>query len=138
MGNGDTGIYAFNGAHVTSENFGTARVDHRFSDKDSVFGSYQYDSATATQPDPANEVLVGNTTGRAFVAIEETHIFNPQLINSARFGFNRSVHTSEGVRAINPLSANPALGESPGADNPQIDVPGLTSIQPGLNQAEHA
>jgi len=136
VGNGDTGIYAFNGGHVTSENFGTGRVDHRFSDKDSIFGSYQYDAATATQPDPANEVLVGNTTGRAFVAIEETHIFNPQLINSARFGFNRSFHTSEGVKAINPLSANPALGESPGADNPQIDVPGLVSIQPGLDQVE--
>ena len=92
VGNGDTGIYAFNGGHVTSENFGTARVDHRFSDKDSVFGSYQYDPATATQPDAANDVLVGTHTGRVFVAIEETHIFNPQLINSVRFGFNRSVH----------------------------------------------
>ena len=137
VGNGDTGIYSFTTAHITSENFGTGRLDHRFSDKDSVFGSYQYDLATATQPDPANEVLVGNTTGRAFVAIEETHIFNPHLVNSARFGLNRSFHTSEGVRAINPLSANPALGESPGADNPQIDVPGLVSVQDGLNQAEH-
>jgi hypothetical protein len=137
VGNGDTGIYSFTTAHITSENFGTGRLDHRFSDKDSIFGSYQYDAAIATQPDPANEVLVGNTTGRAFVAIEETHIFNPQLINSARFGFNRSFHTSEGVRAINPLSANPALGDTAGADNPQIDVPGLVSIQIGLNQAEH-
>jgi hypothetical protein len=136
VGNGDTGIYTFNGGHVTSENFGTARVDHRFSDKDSIFGSYQYDSATGTQPDPANDVLVGNTTGRAYVAIEETHIFNPQLINSVRFGLNRSFHTSAGIGAINPLSANPALGESPGADNPQIDVPGLVSIQPGINQVE--
>jgi hypothetical protein len=137
VGNGDTGIYAFDGIHITSENFGTARLDHRFSGKDSLFSSYQYDSATASQPDPANESLVGNTTGRAFVAIEETHLFNPQLINSARFGFNRSVHTTQGLKAINPQSANPALGESAGADNPQIDVPGLVSAQPGLNQIEH-
>jgi hypothetical protein len=134
VGNGDTGIYAFNGGHVTTENFGAARLDHRFSTKDSIFGSYQYDSATATQPDAANEVLVGNDTGREYVALEETHIFEPQLINSIRFGFNRSLHTSQGVSAINPLAANPALGESPGADTPQIDVPGLVSIQPGLNQ----
>ena len=137
LGNGDTGIYAFNGGHVTSENFGTARLDHRFSDKDAVFGSYQYDAATATQPDSANEVLAGDTTGRAFVAIEETHIFNPQLINSARFGLNRSKLSIRGVKAINPLSADPSLGESSGADNPQIDVPGLTTIQPGLNQVHH-
>jgi hypothetical protein len=134
VGNGDAGIYQFNGGHITSENFGTVRVDHRFSDKDSVFGSYQYDSANASQPDAANEVLVGNTTGREYFAIEETHIFEPQLINSARFGFNRSLHTSQGVSAINPLASNPALGESPGADTPQIDVPGFVSIQPGLNQ----
>jgi hypothetical protein len=134
VGNGDTGVYAFNGGHVTSENFGTGRLDHRFSDKDSIFGSYQYDAAIATQPDPANEVLIGETTNRRYVALEETHILNPQLINSARFGFNRSNNTIHGAKPINPLSANPAFGESPGADNPQIDVPGVVSIQPGLNQ----
>jgi hypothetical protein len=136
LGNGDTGLYSAPGAHITSENFVTARVDHRFSDKDSVFGSYEYDPATATQPDPTNNVLIGNTTGRSLIAIEQTHIFNPQLINSVRFGYSRSVHTNRGVKAINPLSADPALGESPGADNPQIQVPGVTTIQSGLNQVE--
>src|SRR6202162_962753 len=136
VGNGDTGIYQFVGAHNTSENFGTARVDHRFSDKDSVFGTYQYDSATAIQPDPADDVLAGRTTGRVYVAIEETHIFSPQLVNSARFGLNRSDLVNLGGKAINPLAGTPALGESPGADNPQVDVPGLTSIPPGANQIE--
>lgn len=136
VGNGDLGFYSFTAPHITSENFGTVRVDNRFSDKDSIFASYQYDSATATQPDPANDVLVGNTTGRTYIAIEETHIFSSQLINSARFGLNRSVHTSQGISAINPLASSTALGESAGADNPQIDVPPYVSIQPGLNQIE--
>jgi hypothetical protein len=136
IGNGDQGFYSFTAPHITSENFGTARLDHKFTDKDSIFGSYQYDFATATQPDPANDVLVGNSTGRAYVALEETHIFSSQVINSARFGLNRSLHTSQGAQAINPLANNPALGESAGADNPQIDVSGLVSIQPGLNQIE--
>jgi len=136
VGNGDQGIYSFTAPHITTENFGTARVDHKFSEKDSIFGSYQYDFANATQPDPANDVLVGNSTGRAYFALEETHLFTSQLINSARFGFNRSLHTSQGAKAINPLANNPSLGESAGADNPQIDVPGYISIQPGLNQIE--
>jgi len=136
LGNGDTGIYVFNGGHVTSENLGIGRLDHRFSDKDSVFGSYQFDTATATQPDTVNNVRHGNTTRRVYVAIEETHIFEPQLVNSVRFGFNRSLFTSEGVGAINPLAADPSFGESPGADNPMIDVPGLTSVPPGLNQLD--
>lgn len=135
-GNGDQGNYAFNSANLTAENFGTIRVDHKFSDKDSLFGTYQNDQAVATQPDPNNNVLVQNATGRQFVDVEETHIFSPQLLNTARFGLNRSVHTGGGVNAINPLSSNLALGESTGADNPQIDVPALTSIQPGLNQVE--
>jgi carboxypeptidase family protein/TonB-dependent receptor-like protein len=134
--NGDMGTYSFVGGHVTSENFGVGRLDHRFSDKDSFFGSYQYDSATLTQPDPNNNVLVGNTTGRGYVALEETHTINSQIVNAARFGFNRSLHTAMGVSAINPLASNLALGESSGADNPQIDISGFNSAQPGLNQIE--
>ncbi|HVR27851.1 MAG TPA: carboxypeptidase regulatory-like domain-containing protein [Candidatus Polarisedimenticolia bacterium] len=135
--NGDAGTYSFVGGHVTSENFGVGRLDHRFSDKDSFFGSYQYDLATLTQPDPNNDVLVGNTTGRGYVALEETHIINSQIINAARFGLNRSLHTAIGMKAINPLAGNLALGENPGADNPQIDIlSGYNSIQPGLNQIE--
>jgi hypothetical protein len=137
LGNGDTGLYSAPGAKVISENFGTGRVDHRFSDKDSLFGSFKYDPSTATHPDIANEVLGGDFGGGKFIAIEETHIFNPQLINSVRFGFNRSVESSLGVKAINPQSANLALGETPGTDNPEIDVPGLTNIQCGLDQAGH-
>ena len=134
--NGDMGTYSFVGGHVTSENFGVGRLDHRFSDKDSFFGSYQYDSATLTQPDPNNDVLVGNTTGRGYVALEETHTINSQIVNAARFGFNRSLHTAIGQSAINPLASNLALGESSGADNPQIDISGFNSAQPGLNQIE--
>jgi hypothetical protein len=138
LGNGDSGIYAVPSPHITSENFWTARVDHRFSDKDGVFGSYEYDSAKDSQPDPANELLQGHTTGRSFVAIEETHIFSPKLANSVRFGFSRNLVTSKAFSAINPLAANSALGESPGTDNPQIDVPGLTTMVPGLNQAPNS
>jgi carboxypeptidase family protein/TonB-dependent receptor-like protein len=135
--NGDMGTYSFVGGHVTTENFGVGRLDHRFSDKDSFFGSYQYDSATLTQPDPNNDVLVGNTTGRGYVALEETHIVNSQIVNSARFGLNRSLHTAIGVSAINPLASQLSLGENPGADNPQIDIlSGYNSAQPGLNQIE--
>ena len=134
--NGDMGTYSFVGGHVTTENFAVGRLDHRFSDKDSFFGSYQYDSATLTQPDPNNDVLVGNTTGRGYVALEETHLISSQIVNSARFGLNRSLHTAIGQKAINPLAGNLALGENPGADNPQIDISGFNSAQPGLNQIE--
>src|SRR5579875_1150169 len=136
VGNGDIGLYSAVGAHVTSENFVSARVDRNFSEKDSMFGSYEYDPASASQPDPAFDTLIQNKTGRSFFALEETHIFNPQWVNSARIGYSRSVHTNLGLKAINPAAADPALGVLPGQDTPQIDVPGMTTIQPGLNQVE--
>lgn len=135
--NGDMGTYSFVGGHVTTENFAVGRLDHRFTEKDSFFGSYQYDLATLTQPDPNNDVLVGNTTGRSYVALEETHIINSQIVNSARAGLNRSLHTAIGMKAVNPLAGQLSLGENPGADNPQVDIlSGYNSIQPGLNQIE--
>ncbi|HLK32515.1 MAG TPA: carboxypeptidase regulatory-like domain-containing protein, partial [Terriglobales bacterium] len=136
VGNGDVGFYAFTSPHITSENFGTLRIDHKISNSDSLFGTFQQDSATSTQPDPANDVLVGNTTGRTYVALEESHVFSSQVLNSLRIGLNRNLHTAQGMSAINPLANNLSLGESPGADNPQIDVPPYVSIQPGLNQIE--
>jgi hypothetical protein len=136
LGNGDTGTYSQSGAHIVTENFITTRIDHKFSDSDLIFGSFEFDPATATQPDPTSNVLVSNKTGRSFIAIEETHIFRPQWINTARIGFNRSVHLSKGLTALNPAAADAALGVTPGANNPQLDVPWGPSIQPGLNQVE--
>src|SRR5437016_4935326 len=37
LGNGDTGEYTFSGQQIVSENFFTARIDHRFSSNDSLF-----------------------------------------------------------------------------------------------------
>src|SRR5579862_10006063 len=34
VGNGDVGFYAFTAAHITSENFGTLRIDHKISNRD--------------------------------------------------------------------------------------------------------
>jgi carboxypeptidase family protein/TonB-dependent receptor-like protein len=130
---GNTGEYRFTGAQITSENFVTGRVDHKFSDEDSISSSYEYDAATLTLPDPANEVLVGHKTGRQLVSIEETHIFNSRLLNRFEAGYNRTVTTTGGIEAINPAASNPALGTHAPQDNPQISVSGLGTIQPGLN-----
>ena len=130
---GNTGPFTFSGANVTAENFVTTRIDHKFSDKDSIFGSFQYDKATLDLPDNIDAVLIGHTTGRRFVGIEETHIFNPQIVNSARVGFNRSTGISSALNAINPLAADSNLGIYPGLDYPQIFVPGISSTGIGFN-----
>ena len=129
---GNTAIYRFSGAVITSENFVTARVDHRFSEQDSLFGSYQYDKASITLPDGVNDVLLGHNTGRQLISLEETHIFTPQLVNSFRVGFSRSRAGTGNNKAINPLSADPSLGVT-GFDNPQLFVSGIIQSDDGLS-----
>ena len=87
--NGDIGIFTFPAQQVVSENFGTARVDNTFSDKDSLSATYLGDATTYNAPDTLNDVLIASTTFRTFATLEETHVFSPTLLNSARIGFSR-------------------------------------------------
>jgi Carboxypeptidase regulatory-like domain/TonB-dependent Receptor Plug Domain len=138
IGTGDTGVFTFLGKQVTTENFGSVRVDQKFSDKDSLFGSYQIDKSVFTGPDSLDDVLSGSNTNRQFVALEETHIFTPQLINSLRAGFNRQAPlVAFGQSAINPAAGDPALGAVPGRNAPAITVPGITAFVGGLNTPTH-
>jgi hypothetical protein len=109
--NGDLGRFTFAGQQVVSENFLTARVDHKFSQNDSVFGTYMYDKTPYSSPDGLNNVEFITLTARQFVAIEETHIFTPTFANSIRIGGNReTVNNNESLRAINPDAARTDLG----------------------------
>lgn len=130
---GNTGIFNFVGSQVGNENFGTARVDHKISEADSLFGSWQMDRASLIAPDGLNDSLIGNTTSSQFFMLEESHIFNPQLLNSFRVGFSR--HTEETIQnaAVNPLASNSSLGAVPGLNAPEIDVAGLTSFTGGTS-----
>ena len=55
------------------------------------------------------------------------------MLNTARFGYNRSSTKTSGVSAINPAAADPTLGITAGQNNPQISVSGLGTLLPGLN-----
>jgi outer membrane receptor protein involved in Fe transport len=101
------------GQQVINENFVTGRVDHKFSDKDSVFGTYMYDRTPYSAPDGFGNVELGHLTSRQFVAVEETHAFTSAFVNSARFGFNRSfVNDNQSLTAFNSAATDPLLGAS--------------------------
>ena len=71
------------------EDFGTARLDHNFSDRDSLAGVYTIDDSFANTP-TANPLTLDIVTLREQVAsLNETHIFSPSLVNKAIFGFSR-------------------------------------------------
>ena len=111
LANGDLGLYTFAGQQVVNENFLTARVDHNFSSKDSLFGTYMFDRTPYSSPDGLNNVQFDTLTSRQFVAIEETHIFTPSFANSIRIGGNHeAVNNNQSLKAINPDSARTDLG----------------------------
>jgi hypothetical protein len=132
-GTGDTGIYTTQIATATSENFFTTRLDHRIGDRDSVFGTYLFDTASVLAPDPLNLWVDSNLSRRQIVSVEENHIFSPTYANSVRFGFSRVVATvNSPEKGISPLATDTSFGIFSGQYGPQISVPGLTLDTGGL------
>jgi hypothetical protein len=139
-GIGDLGQVSFAGQQVVNENFFTVRVDRKFSQKDSLWGSYLFDDTQFTLPDGFNDILNSSRTKRQVAILGEDHIFSPALLNSVRFGFNRAnVPNYVALAALNPLAADPTLGTSPGFDAAGVTIGGGFSpiFQGGLNTSGH-
>jgi len=127
-----------------TEDFGTARLDHIFSQRDTLSGVYTIDDGhdfTTTPVDPFGSDIV--TLREQVATLEETHVFSPGLVNSARFGFSRAGYFFTGE----PTPGTPAasvpgflIGHPVGAvvvggsaaSNPQAQV-GLAGSNNGSN-----
>jgi hypothetical protein len=132
---GNVGTFAFSGQQVVNENFVTTRIDHKFSDKDSLFGTYFFDRTPYIAPDGYDNVELGHRTTRQFVAVEETHAFKPSFLNSARFGYNRaSINDNQSLRALNPAAADSTFASftGTGRDAPFVHVGGLIDMPGGI------
>ncbi len=120
---GNTASFPTNGLLKLKENYATAKVDHHFSDRDSASASWMFDRGPYTQPDPLLNVTTSLFSEREMVALQETHTFSSTLVNTARFGFNRSQGINGGiVGAINPIAADTTLGVRAGIAAPIINI----------------
>jgi hypothetical protein len=71
------------------EDFGSARLDHNFSDKDSVQAVYTVDDSRGNTPS-SNPITFSQILLREQVAsLSETRAFSSSLVNRATFGFSR-------------------------------------------------
>jgi Carboxypeptidase regulatory-like domain/TonB-dependent Receptor Plug Domain len=133
-GVGDTGIFQFGGSQISTENFFTVRLDHTFSSKDNVFGTYMFDNSNLNQTDEFDNKIIHARSRRQVATMEESHVFTPTFVNSARAGFNRSFGAAPlGATAVNPLAADTSLGFAPGESAGLINVPGFTPFSGGLS-----
>lgn len=126
------------------EDFGTARLDHIFSTKDSVAGVYTVDDGrdvTATPLDPYSTDIL--TLREQVLSIEETHLISSAWLNTLRLGFSRASYffTGEptpgtpaaavpGFLAGRPVGAVVVGGSA--ASNPQASI-GLAGSNNGSN-----
>ncbi len=89
------------------EDFGTVRVDHIFSERDSLAAVYTIDDGgdlTATIANPYSSDILN--LREQVLSLEETHVFSPSLINVARVGYSRAGYFFAGE----PTPGTPAAG----------------------------
>lgn len=82
------------------EDFGTLRADQNFSDKDALFAVYTIDDSTDNTPSANPLSLVFETLREQVASIEETHIFSPTALNTARVGYSRAAYFFTGETPV--------------------------------------
>jgi hypothetical protein len=137
VGNGDVGVFTFPGQQIVNENFLTTRVDHRFSSRDNLFGTYMFDRTPYSSPDGLDNVEFTTRTSRQFAAVEETHMFSQSFVNSVRLGGNHeAVNNNQSLKAINPDAVRPDLGAGgvafAGRDAAQVFMSSVTPFTGGV------
>lgn len=130
---GDTATYSFAGNNDSSENFVASRADYRVSNRNSLRGTYLFDTSNTEGPDTFNGVVLGKRARRQTGSLEEAFSLAPNAINQIRIGVNRDIAEQvRSVTAINPLAADPEYGFLPGRDVGEITIAGLTQYPGGL------
>src|SRR5579871_1048489 len=89
----NSAVFASEGTQVVNENSGMIRLDQRFSQKTTAFVRFNIDRAVNTQPLASSGQYLEDqqqlTSAPINGGIELLHLFSPNLINEAKFGFNR-------------------------------------------------
>jgi hypothetical protein len=113
------------------EDFGTMRLDYALRDRDSLSASYTIDDGDSLIPltDP---LFASYTALRMQVAsLQETHIFSPSMLNTARLGFSRAgFNLDSTLLAQFPSSLDFVEGAGPGGIvvNGGVTTTGLSGI----------
>ena len=119
---------------VADSDQGHGRVDHNFSDSDSMFGRYSYSTAPTLSPAGLPYTGSNEYTKASSLTVQETHIFSPTTVNQFRVAWTffddllifpttpSNVTASEfGLQNLNPPgnALGVAATERPRAHNPR-------------------
>ncbi len=101
---------AFNNPLQTiRDDFGTTRLDHRFSDSDTFSAVYTIDDSNDVTPTSTNLYSTDLESLREQVlSLDETHIFSSTFLNTIRIGYSRAAYYYTGE----PTPGTPAASVS--------------------------
>ncbi len=120
----NTSQYVSTGSISNSENSGLIRVDHRFSDRTSLFARYNLDAASLSSPSGAllDKALTEARPMNGVLTL--SHILSPTIFNVIQLGVNR-------IHAVNTTDSY--FFDTTKIFN-SVSIPGFTK----LNQASNA
>ncbi len=96
---------------LSHQDFGLVRVDHKLSDRDSVFGRYNLSQASLNDPADNPYFTSVNQSRDQMLTVEEKRVYQKWL-NSARFGFTRARIFTDSTALVD---IDPSLVFLPGA-----------------------
>ena len=142
------GISNYFGSAASSSTINSfdVRIDHQFSDRNTLFGRYSFQNSPSFNATPFGAPLAGsvlgftNVTDRTQnVAIGDNFLIRPNLINELRFGYirNNSNDTSQNFGKgdiANTMFGIPGVpdGTLGGSGLPFMQINGYTSIGDGI------
>jgi hypothetical protein len=134
--------YATQPTRKLNEGTWDIRVDHNFSNKDSIFGRFSYDQATNFVPGGSPTWAAENAFGTnqeidnhgRNASLTETHVFSPTTINQFNAGFNRIFNH---ILSFGEFGAPPCESATLGILGANLGsaCDGLTGYPASLNQA---
>jgi len=123
--------YTFPYSQPTSDDYGQARIDHNFSQADSLFvrytGEYDVQTPVSAYPQFTNPRL----SGADYATIAETHAFHSAMLNNFRVSYS---HTASTRNSPNDL-AGATTSICPGLPVPNITIGGATTFGPTQSAA---
>ncbi|MBI3683546.1 MAG: TonB-dependent receptor [Acidobacteria bacterium] len=125
--------FSYNPKERIENNQFNVRVDHKFSDRDSMFGRVSWggnhNTLPTTLPEPANNFSLSEPTNQS-VAISETHTLSPAMFNEFRFGYVRTRQQQQisAPRQFDEYGIKGAFNDPYIRGLPQFSVQGLTAL----------
>jgi hypothetical protein len=101
---GGLAVATYSFKNSVDENFFQARLDHRLSARDHVFGRYTFDDATVVVPTSFPLFRIVRPGRNQYLTLEATRVVSQTLLAGFRFSFNRqnNKQQNEATREINP------------------------------------